>query len=162
MNPKNKKSLFLASICTISALTLIGSLVFIKALTGKPISNETTLNVNNITSKTLRVSIEELAPGFEEDYVINLSGKELDTLSISLSFVNKDEKGKLSDYLTVSISGGDYKDSMPLKTAFSLNEPISLGKGVSKISLSYLLSDQIGNEAQNTYADFNVKIKAER
>lgn len=160
MEPRTKKKVLATTICLSSVATLALGLWVIHGLVHKPLSTESSITINGATKKTLNVSIEDIYPGDEKTYTVNVLGREAYAYSLSLDFTEKG--GSLSKWLTLYLKAGDYEGEMSLKDAFSLDAPISLGKNVTKITMTYKMGEETGDAAQGQSVDFDVLLSAEK
>ena len=69
-----------------------------------------------------------------------------------------DDPGELSNYLSLSISANEFNINKSFKEVLNKNEVFVLGPSVRKISLTYSMDESVGNEAQNTYANFYIDL----
>ena len=140
-----------------SALSLIGVLLFIH-FQKSTAPNQITVTINEETTKNLKIDLENIVPGSETSYTINIDSKYFNDFDFSISFYEKDDPGELSNYLSLSISANEFKINKSFKEILNKNETFDLGSNVKQISLVYIMDENIGNEAQNAYANFYIDL----
>ena len=126
------------------------------------LDNVTTIEINDEITKNLNVDLKDIAPGTETKYLINIEGLELSSFNVSLSFYEKNNPGTLSEYLTLSLTANDFNVTKSLKEILTNKDTYELGNDVKQISLVYLMDESVGNEAQDTYANFYIDLKASK
>ena len=141
-----------------SALSLIGVLLFVNFKKNTVLPNEITVTINEETTKNLKIDLEDIVPGSKRSYTINIDSKYFDEFNFSISFYELDDPGELSNYLSLSISANEFNINKSFKEVLNKNEVFVLGTNVRKISLTYIMDESIGNEAQNTYANFYIDL----
>ena len=140
-----------------SALSLIGVLLFIH-FQKSTAPNQITVTINEETTKNLKIDLENIVPGSETSYTINIDSKYFNDFDFSISFYEKDDPGELSNYLSLSISANEFKINKSFKEILNKNETFDLGSNVKQISLVYIMDENVGNEAQNAYANFYIDL----
>ena len=140
-----------------SALSLIGVLLFIH-FQKSTAPNQITVTINEETTKNLKIDLENIVPGSETSYTINIDSKYFNDFDFSISFYEKDDPGELSNYLSLSISANEFKINKSFKEILNKNETFDLGSNVKQISLIYIMDENVGNEAQNAYANFYIDL----
>lgn len=141
-----------------SALSLIGVLLFVNFKKNTVLPNEITVTINEETTKNLKIDLEDIVPGSKRSYTINIDSKYFDEFNFSISFYELDDPGELSNYLSLSISANEFNINKSFKEVLNKNEVFVLGPSVKKISLTYTMDESVGNEAQNTYANFYIDL----
>lgn len=141
-----------------SALSLTGVLLFVHLKKNTVLPNEVTVTINEETTKNLKIDLIDIVPGSETSYTINIDSKYFDDFNFSISFYEMDDPGELSNYLSLSISANEFNISKSFKEILNKNEVFALGTNVRKISLTYKMDESVGNEAQNTYANFYIDL----
>ena len=141
-----------------SALSLIGVLLFVNFKKNTVLPNEITVTINEETTKNLKIDLEDIVPGSKKSYTINIDSKYFDEFNFSISFYELDDPGELSNYLSLSISANEFNINKSFKEVLNKNEVFVLGPSVRKISLTYIMDESVGNEAQNTYANFYIDL----
>ncbi len=129
---------------------------------GEKLDNVTTIEINDEITKNLNVDLKDIAPGTKTKYLINIEGLELSSFNVSLSFYEKNNPGTLSEYLTLSLTANDFNVTKSLKEILINKDTYELGNDVRQISLVYLMDESVGNEAQDTYANFYIDLKASK
>ena len=129
---------------------------------GEKLDNVTTIEINDEITKNLNVDLKDIAPGTKTKYLINIEGLELSSFNVSLSFYEKNNPGTLSEYLTLSLTANDFNVTKSLKEILTNKDTYELGNDVRQISLVYLMDESVGNEAQDTYANFYIDLKASK
>lgn len=122
------------------------------------LEEETVVEINDESENTLKANLSGFYPGSEQEYVVKLTGDGSE-YSVTLKFRNDNENGRLEEYLTVKIEANGNVIEKPLSEALD-GEEISLGKGISEIKIIYAMSEETGNEAQGTTANFYIDITA--
>lgn len=127
---------------------------------------------NRANSITIHVDIEEtelvnfqhigLIPGESCEYKIKFKGRE--DVVLNLDFIEKEEKG-LKNFAYVRIVSEDkiiFEEL--LADAFESEEivlPVSFYKDLNtELTIIYYLPAEVGNEAKNAEADFDLEIRA--
>lgn len=148
----------LVSLC--AALSLTGVLLYFHFKQNMVMDKVTIITIKEDVVKNLAVKIDDIAPGSENNYVINIESNDISVFNISLTFYNGDNPGNLSDYLSLSLKANDLNIEKPLKSILEDKETIDLGRNVKEISLTYKMPIDVGNEAQNSYANFYIDLIA--
>lgn len=156
MNKKNIVTYILIIISVVLALT--GVAVFEVMQKNNTLKNNTEIVIDGNTSKTLKVEMEGFYPGKTMDYVISLKDKTAQDCSISLNFFD-DNGGDLKNYLTVKIVTNKGSIEKSLQDLLDGSE-ISLGKKINKITISYTMPIETGNESQGTSVLFYIELNA--
>ncbi len=142
--------------CT--AVSLTGILLYYFFKKNTELENATTITINEETTKSLKVDLVDIAPGSRSSYTINIESKYFDDFDFSIKFYEKDDPGELSNYLSLSLTANEYSVTKSFKEILNSEEIFSLGNNVRKISLLYTMDESVGNEAQNTYANFYIEL----
>lgn len=150
----------LGSLCV--TVSLVGILLYLNLKKGEKLDNVTTIEINDEITKNLNVDLKDIAPGTKTKYLINIEGLELSSFNVSLSFYEKNNPGTLSEYLTLSLTANDFNVTKSLKEILINKDTYELGNDVRQISLVYLMDESVGNEAQDTYANFYIDLKASK
>lgn len=150
----------LGSLCV--TVSLVGILLYLNLKKGEKLDNVTTIEINDEITKNLNVDLKDIAPGTKTKYLINIEGLELSSFNVSLSFYEKNNPGTLSEYLTLSLTANDFNVTKSLKEILNNKDIYELGNDVKQISLVYLMDESVGNEAQDTYANFYIDLKASK
>lgn len=123
-----------------------------------------TLTGKDTQVEKLEVTIDKLVPGGSKEYTINLKGKSATDYNLSLEF-SGGASNVLTDYITVTVEYGGEKYPAQPQTLSKLlaGEKISFkGKSASEIKIIYSMSEQAGNNTQNTTADFTITFVASK
>ncbi len=128
--------------------------------------DRTVINLELEPNGTYELSVEELCliPGEEVAYTIKLNSNKADRYDLRLDFEELEEK-TLKNYARVKIASGDkiLYDEL-LATAFdeeNLAFPVDFEKEINtEFILVYYLPIDVGNEAENAQAVFDLQITA--
>lgn len=139
-------------------LTLSGVVLVVTMQNDNQLKDNTVIEIDGGTTKTLKAEIEGLYPGKTEEYIISFTGENTKDYLITLDF-NGDDNGNLKNFIEVKI---ETNESLINKTLSELLEGdfISLGMGVTEIKISYTLPIEIGNEAQGASVVFYIELEA--
>lgn len=140
-----------------SALSLTGVLLFVH-FQKSAVPNQITVTINEETTKNLKIDLTDIVPGSETSYTINIDSKYFGDYDFSISFYEKDDPGELSNYLSLKISANEFNVNKSFKEILNKNETFDLGSNIRKISLTYIMDENVGNEAQNAYANFYIDL----
>ena len=145
------------------AMTVIGVLLWFNIKDEGNLKDKTTVTFNGETTKTLKAEIAGFYPGKSADYTIEISDKGAADYNVSLVFrKNGDvepEKNTLGNYLNVTIVAGDVTIEKNLNELFG-GEKINLGRNSQKITITYAMPLEIGNEAQGAETRFFIDLTA--
>ena len=122
---------------------------------------------NGQTIKNFSIDDLMLNPGQSKDYMVNLVCKAEGTYSIILDF-NEIKNGGLKNFVDVDVFVGEsligtktldelLTDGQTLTFSVDL-----LGDKPVALKMVYKMSNEIKNEAQGTYADFDLKLTIEK
>ncbi len=145
-----------------TSLSILGCILFSNVRSALMLERNTSLTINENETKSLKVELNDIYPGSENKYVINVYTKYETGLNISLKFDGSENKGDLANYLTVICESENVTVNKSLSEVLSNDESFDMGKDVKHINLTYLMSTSIGNEAQNSFADFYIEVNAKR
>lgn len=154
MNKKIKYILIIVS----AVLALTGMVIWGVMSKENVLKDNTVIEIDGETSKTLKAEISGFYPGKSEEYVIRLTGSGASDYEVSLNFKD-DNGGSLKNYLTVTITTADTTVEKPLKEILSTGE-ISLGKNATEIHIKYTMPEEVGNEAKETSVTFYIELTA--
>lgn len=126
------------------------------------LESNTTVTINENETTTLKVDLNDIYPGKEAAYTINIYTKVDNGLNISLTFDDEINKGDLQKYLDINFSSEFVSISKPLDDVLSNKEKFDMGQDIKHISIVYSMPLTIGNEAQNSFADFYINLNAKR
>lgn len=141
-------------------MSLTGVLLYLHLEDTLVLDKFTTISVKDQTIKSLQVNLSDLSPASEESYVINIESQDLSSLNIYLKFYPDENPGNLSDFLSLDISTNDICVTKSLSEVLQNEETFTLGSDVTNISLTYKMDKEVGNEAQNTFANFYIDLIA--
>ena len=141
-----------------SALTITGVLLYVHFKKNTKLPNVTTVTINEETTKNLKVDLDDIAPGSESTYTINIESKYFSDFIFSVTFYEKDDPGELSNYLSLTLNANEFTVTKSFKEVLENKETFSLGNNIKKISLTYTMDESVGNEAQDTYANFYIDV----
>ena len=148
-----------------SVLILIGVLLAYLTLTRK--SDPDVIEVRLTNGKTNIVSFEDLAliPGQSAQYTVKLKPGLSSTCTLGLDFVEVGSQNSLKDYARVRVMAKDtvlYDESMAI--AFEkegLVFPVNfLMRQNTELEIIYYLPIEVGNEAENAEAAFELHLTA--
>ncbi len=143
-----------------AAVSVAGGLLFLHLEDSLVLDKFTTISVKDQTVHSLQVNLSDLSPASEENYVINIQSQDLSSLNIYLKFYPDENPGNLSDFLSLDLYANDISVTKSLSEVLQNKETFALGSGVMKISLTYKMDKAVGNEAQNTFANFYIDLMA--
>lgn len=139
-------------------LTLTGVVILGLLQNNNNLEENTVIEVNGETSKTLKAEIKGLYPGKTEEYTILLKGDSTEEYSITLNFFD-DNGGELKKYIVVRIETNNNSIEKSLEELLE-GELISLGQGVTEITILYTMPIDVGDEAQGASIVFYVELNA--
>ncbi len=147
-----------------SVLTLVG--VALMMLTGTGLGEDDEIVVDLASESTQVIEFENLCliPGESCEYTITLKGEHADRYELLFDFVELEE-GTLKNFAFVKIQSGDkvLYDQL-LSEAFAqehLALPIDFNQEQNtQLTIIYYLPIEVGNEAKNAGAVFELHIKA--
>lgn len=126
-----------------------------------------TVNDAGVTEETLNVRGLSLVPGQEQDYEIGLRCKASGKYFISFEFVEKVDGG-MKEFVYLTINSGDtsvYSGEL----AALIDTDVYIGfdgyldaDDPLTIQITYSMPIDIGNEARNTFADFDIHLKIKK
>lgn len=148
-----------------SLLVLIGILMTVWILIQKRDEDIIKVQLSDGETEVIKFDALNLLPGDSCEYIIELKNDSSHKCSLSLDFVDVDEKETLKNYAHVKIiaNGAVVYDDL-LATAFendSIVLPVDFAKSTNtELKLVYYLPLEVGNEAKNAEAVFEVLITA--
>lgn len=145
-----------------TSLSLIGCVLFSQVRRAISLESNTTITLSENETATLKADLKDIYPGSENKYIVNLNNESRASYSVSLKFDGGINKGNLDQYLTVTFESESVSFTKLLKEVLSSKETFDMGNNVKHIKLTYLMPSEIGNEAQNSFADFYIDISAKR
>lgn len=154
---KKKSMLILILVCVVMALT--GMVLWMVMQEQNELQEQTVIELNGETSKTLKADLTGFYPGSEQEYKIILRGETASDYEITLNFRNDQNSGALENYLTVTVTTNEVTIRKQLKELFE-GDGVELGSGISEITITYEMPETTGNEAQGASADFYIDLTA--
>lgn len=139
-------------------LTLFGAILLGTLQNNDKLENQTVINLNDETVKTLKMEIDGFYPGKTVDYNLILNNSNIKDYNVTLKFKN-DNGGALKKYLNVKITVNNETITKPLED-FLQGNSICLGNSVTKINISYTMPIETGDEAQGASVTFFVELNA--
>ena len=156
-----KKGTAYILICLTVVMSLIGLLIWynVAKTAGEKNPMEVDITLNGNTTRELSVDFKDLNPGTDGQYVINLKAQNAKDYSVVLRFHGE---GKIKDYIDVEITTDAEGFECEKKKLADLldGEEIALGKGATRITVSYSMPVDVGNEAQGAEANFFIELVA--
>ena len=126
-----------------------------------------TVNSDGVTEETLTVRGLSLVPGQEQEYEVGLRCMASGSYFISFQFIEKVDGG-MKEFIYLTITSGDttvYSGEL----AALIDTQVRVGfdgylnaDDPLKITINYKMPIDIGNEARNTFADFDINLKIEK
>ena len=116
-------------------------------------------------TEVIKFDAMNLLPGDSCEYIIELRNDDFPKYSLNLDFVDVDEEKTLKNYARVKIiaNGAVVHDEL-LATAFENDNiafPVDFAEGMNaELKIVYYLPLEVGNEAKNAEAAFEVLITA--
>lgn len=156
MNKGNKLKYIIIIISVI--LTLTGVVILGILQNNSNLEDSTVVEINGETSKTLKAEIKGFYPGKTADYVISLTGDSAEEYSITLNFFG-DNGGELKKYILVGVMTDNSSIEKPLEELLE-GDALSLGRGITEITITYTMPIDTGDEAQGESVVFFVELNA--
>lgn len=145
-----------------TSLSLIGCVLFSQMRRAISLESNTTITLSENETATLKADLKDIYPGSENEYVVNLNNESRTSYSVTLTFDGEINKGNLDKYLTVIFESETVSFNKSLNEVLSSKETFNMGNDVKHIKLTYVMPSDIGNEAQDSFADFYIDISAKR
>lgn len=145
-----------------TVMSILGCVIFSQFPRVLFLENNTTLTINENETTSLKVDLSDIYPGNSAEYTINLYTSVKNGLNISVSFDGDSNKGDLDKYLNVSFSSESVSINKSLHDVLTSKETFDMGQDIKHISIVYTMPSSIGNEAQNSFADFYINLNANR
>ena len=139
-------------------LTLTGVVLFTTMQDNNELKENTVIEIDGATTKTLKAEIDGLYPGKTEEYVISFIGDDIKDYLITLDF-NGDNDGTLKNFIEVEIKTNESSINKTLNELLE-GDRISLGTGVTEIIISYTMPIEVGNDAQGVSVVFYIELEA--
>ncbi len=159
MRTNRVAKILMALACLVVAAA--GAVTFFLIYNGREYVGDTTITINEETTKTLKAEIAGLYPGGKSEYTITLDGDNIEEFYVDLS-MRRNESSVLEKYITVTICYGNTTFEKTLSEMFALAEPVSLGKAVPEIKIVYTMSEDAGNDTQGAEMTFYIDLSAHR
>lgn len=148
-----------------SVLIIIGILLMVQDMASSDEVDEIEIRVNNHTIELIEFKDLSLIPGESCTYTVNLKGAATKRYILSLDFIEKGDQ-TLKDYARVKMISGDevIYDEL-LADAFE-DDDIAFDVDFSEyrnteLTIVYYMPMDVGNEAKNAEALFDLEISAE-
>ena len=147
-----------------SVLIIVGTLLTTWMLTTEEDRNNIEINLSDKTTEAIKFESLRLVPGEQCEYIITLKRDNADEYDLMLDFVETEEK-TLKNYVRVKIIANveTVCDEL-LADAFEKDNivlPINFDeKKNSEIKIVYYLPIEVGNEAKNAEAVFELLVTA--
>ena len=154
---KSNRFIYIVIIISI-VLTLTGAVVWGILQNNGNLEENTVVEINGETRKTLKADIKGLYPGKTVDYMISLTGDTAEEYSITLNFFG-DNGGALKKYILVGIVTDNVSIEKSLQELLD-GEMVTLGQGASEITISYTMPIDTGDDAQGASIVFYVELNA--
>lgn len=122
-----------------------------------------TLSQDDVTQEELSVSLKGLYPGKSVEYTVRFGGGAAKKYDLELAFLPKGETS-LSPYIDLEVElNGEIVSTQRLSEYFE-GEAVRFvmdmkDESTSALIFRYRMPLEVGNEAQNTKADFKIDIK---
>ena len=148
-----------------SVITITGIVLMAELMATEEERNAINVYINESAEKTLEFKDLCLLPGGSCEYAIKLSGERSKKYDLNLAFTDVDEEKTLKDFVRVRIEAGDETVCDELLADAFKGEDIVLsvdfenGKN-TEILIVYYLPIDVGNEAKNAEAFFELKLTA--
>ena len=160
-----KKIIARILLVTSSILTLIGVGLMWSSIATSEEANEITVHVEDSFMESVEFKDLVLIPGESCEYTIKLKGEAAKQYDISLDFVETEEKTLKNFAYVKIISADEVICDMLLADAFeddSLVLPVDFSETKNtELTIIYYLPENVGNEAKNAEALFELHLSAE-
>ncbi len=154
-------------ILSLVAITMIGIAIGIWNYSSQDkFINKKTIVLNEQPQTEMEVYLSGICPGMHVSYEIHLQANMGDAFDITMNF-EKTDADSLAKFIDVEIrSNGERIDSAKLAAYLSGKQIAFPAKFDStsdiEIEILYSMGLDVGDEAQNTAADFNIVLSAKR
>lgn len=161
-----KKSIFVrAMMASASVIMIVGVLLMANLLTTEEERNSINVHINESSQKTLEFKDLCLLPGESCEYTIKLNGERSKQYDLSFDFIDVEEEKTLKDFARVRIdAGGDVICDELLADAFESEDIVASidfeNEKNTEILIVYYLPIDVGNEAKNAEAVFELRLTA--
>ena len=150
-----------------SVLILIGVALMTWMLTTEEARSDIEIRITEETFEVVEFEGLGLLPGEECEYIVAFKGDRAESYTVTLDFVELDEgdRGTLKNFAYVKIEAdGEVICDLLLSEAFEKEDivlPVDFKEGVNtEFKVVYYLPIDVGNEAKNAEADFELLITA--
>lgn len=133
MNIKIYRILTLLATC----MSILGCILFSQFPKILPLESNTTVTIKENETTTLKVDLNNIYPGSEATYQINLYANVYNGLNVSVSFNDEINKGDLQKYLDIKFTSELVSISKPLSDVLSSKESFDMGQDIKYISIVY-------------------------
>ncbi len=162
MNKKIANLLMLS----LSSITLVGAALGVYVRNGQDKLDDSVVVLNGETQKNLAVSLTGFYPTLSKTQVVNLSARQGDAYNVTVDFEETGDTA-LAEFLTAEVKVGETVVGTALLKEYLEGKEITFDCSFDKsetvaLEITYSMGMEIGDEAQNTEAYFDVVIKAER
>ncbi len=154
-------------ILSLVAITMIGIIIGVWSYVSQDkFVNEKTIVLNEQPQTEMEVSPSGLCPGMSVSYKIHLRANEGDSFGITMDF-KKTDTDSLAQFVDVEVRlSGEKIDSAKLSEYLGgkqITFPIEFdGTSEIDIEIVYSMGIDVGDDAQNTTADFNIVLSAKK
>lgn len=148
-----------------SVIMIVGVLLMANLLTTEEERNSINVHINESSEKTLEFKDLFLLPGESCEYTIKLNGERSKQYDLSFDFIDVEEEKTLKDFARVRIeAGGDVICDELLADAFESENIVASidfeNEKNTEILIVYYLPIDVGNEAKNAEAVFELRLTA--
>lgn len=148
-----------------SVIIIVGVLLMANLLTTEEERNSINVHINESSEKTLEFKDLFLLPGESCEYTIKLNGERSKQYDLSFDFIDVEEEKTLKDFARVRIeAGGDVICDELLADAFESENIVASidfeNEKNTEILIVYYLPIDVGNEAKNAEAVFELRLTA--
>ncbi len=154
---KKRLMFILMLACMLTAFT--GIVIWTVMQGESNLEENTVIELNGETSKSLKAELVGFYPGCEREYSIVLKGDLSENYYVEINFRSGGESGGLESYLVVRIATSGVTVEKRLAELLDGGR-IELGKNANKITITYVMPSDVGNEAQGSSAAFYVDVSA--
>ena len=163
---KNKNiNMLMVSFLLLGILSIV-LMVFLSDAQEK-FEEDITVSANGVTEKILSVRELKLVPTDSKKYTVNLLCRASGGYGISLDFIEKADGG-MKPFVNVSVKcdgltvyKGKLSDLLDSAKVIEFDGELKADEPL-KITVAYEMPGEVGNEAQGSYADFDIRLKIEK
>ena len=161
----NKSVLMRVVTLAAGALILVGVSLMTWMLVTDEERNNIKVNLTDGDTEVLEFEVVSLVPGEECEYDIQLKGDNAKQYDLGLDFVDTDEDKTLKNFARVKIlANGELIRDELLADIFESEDivlPVDFNEGKNtELKIVYYLPLDVGNEAKNAEAVFELRLKA--